>query len=105
MDSHPKSSQVVSIQTSDGNTVYVRATMEKIPGEEVQVSGGPTKWIGGITEAIKLVAQQVQDGFDDIKPKKTTVEFGLELSLQTGKLLAILTDASQKASIKVTLEW
>ena len=38
-------------------------------------------------------------------PNKTSVEIGLELKVESGKLTAYLVGASAQAAVKVTMEW
>lgn len=52
----------------------------------------------GITAAIKGTLEKA-------KPQKATVKFGLEASIESGKLTAAIVKGSGKANLEITLEW
>jgi hypothetical protein len=52
----------------------------------------------GITDAIKGTLKKA-------KPQKATVKFGLEASVESGKLTAAIVKGSGKANLEITLEW
>ncbi|MBM2616252.1 hypothetical protein JIG36_11855 [Actinoplanes sp. LDG1-06] len=58
-----------------------------------------------LRDTVEGVAQTVAGAVERIAPDQVGVEFGLELSLKTGKLTSVLAEASGKASIKLTLSW
>src|SRR3954467_2415530 len=58
----------------------------------------------GVVDAIEGVAPSLSRVFERIKPKKAVVEFGLEVSAESGGLTALIVKGSGKANLKVTLE-
>jgi len=40
-----------------------------------------------------------------VAPKKASVEFGVEASIESGKLVALLCNGEATANLKITLEW
>jgi Trypsin-co-occurring domain 1 len=52
----------------------------------------------GITTAIKGTLERA-------KPQKASVKFGLEISIESGKLTTVLVKGSGKANLEITLEW
>ena len=54
---------------------------------------------------IEGIATTISSVIDKVKPKKTSVEFGIEVSGEPGKLTALLVKGSGKANLKITLEW
>jgi hypothetical protein len=58
-----------------------------------------------IREAIEGIAEMVAGGFRKIAPQKASIEFGLEVGLESGKLTALWVKGSGKANLKITLEW
>jgi hypothetical protein len=54
--------------------------------------------VAGVAEALAATLEKV-------KPKTASVEFGVELTLGEGKLLALFVRGEGKANLKVTLEW
>ena len=61
--------------------------------------------LDGVSKVIGGLARLVHSGIEEIKPKKTTAEFSLEVSLESGQLTALWVKGSGNASIKLTLEW
>jgi hypothetical protein len=40
-----------------------------------------------------------------VKPRKSSIEFGIDIAAEEGKLFAVIVKGEAKANIKVTLEW
>jgi hypothetical protein len=40
-----------------------------------------------------------------VQPKKATVEFGVEVTVKSGKLTALIVEGEGKGNLKITLEW
>lgn len=59
----------------------------------------------GVTEAIEEISRAIGGTFEKLKPRKGTVEFGLEVGAESGKLTALLVKGTGTASLKITLEW
>ena len=58
-----------------------------------------------VTQTIEAIAMELQVTIDKIKPKKSTVKFGMELGVEAGQLTALLVKGSGKANLEITLEW
>ena len=58
-----------------------------------------------IGERIVGVAQSLDAAVRKVKPSSASVEFGIELSAESGKLTALLVKGSGKANLKITLNW
>jgi hypothetical protein len=58
-----------------------------------------------VTGAIEEIAKTMTGTIAKVKPRKATVEFGLGVALEAGKLTALLVKGSGTASVKITLEW
>ncbi len=56
------------------------------------------KALEGITEAIKGTIEKV-------KPKKTSVKFGIEVGIESGKLTAMIVKGTGKGNLEITMEW
>lgn len=52
----------------------------------------------GITGAIKGTIEQV-------KPKKTSVKFGLEVGVESGALTAMIVKGTGKGNLEISMEW
>ncbi len=58
-----------------------------------------------VQDAIGGIAELVENALDKVKPRKITVEFGVELSYEAGKLTSLIVQGSSKGSLKIALEW
>ena len=91
----------VKVQTPDGTIVHVEATL--LGGEE-DVAGGFLSF-DGVADALKEVSKMLVTAIDLVKPQKASVEFGLEMAVESGKLTAMLVKGSGTATLNVMLEW
>ncbi len=69
------------------------------------VALGDRLQLGEVQEAITGLSQLVKDAISKVAPDKASVEFGMDLSVEAGKLTALLVSGSATASFKVALEW
>jgi len=58
-----------------------------------------------ISATVESIATELQHTFETVKPKKSSVKFGLELGVESGQLTAFLVKGSGKANLEITLEW
>jgi hypothetical protein len=58
-----------------------------------------------VTHVLEGIAQSIATTMKKVKPRKATVEFGLEIALKSGKLATLLVEGSGTSNLKVTLEW
>ena len=79
---------------------------------EYQPQGGREQVSANQAKEFKKVISMVQTLANDLKAisyrtraSKTTVEFGLELGVESGELTALLVKGTGNASFKLTLEW
>lgn len=85
------------------NRTVVHAEVTLLGGEEeVAFDLLRTEDIKGVLEGI---ASMIESSVEKLRPKKTAVEFSLELAVASGKLTALIAQGSGKASLKVRLEW
>jgi hypothetical protein len=98
----PLDKEIVKVQIRDTTTIRIEATD----------LGGPKKTgvldkvdFDGISEAIGDIARALGDTLAAVKPQKASIEFGVEIGWEAGKLVALLCQGSGKANIKVAVEW
>lgn len=58
-----------------------------------------------VRTAVEGLGQVVQEALISVKPDKASVEFGLDVGLESGKLTALWVKGTGKANLKITLEW
>lgn len=93
--------EIVPVTLPSGHSLQVQATVRS--QEEDVAFGVPT--IDGLAESIEGLSTSLLDALKRVQPKKATVEFGLEVALESGKLTALLVKGSGTATINVKLEW
>ncbi|MEU1969688.1 CU044_2847 family protein [Micromonospora sediminicola] len=95
-----------------------RAMQVRLPSGEViwaQVrTDGPTNVAAGglqhldvdeLRSTISGVTRSVREAIEDLVPDQVQVEFGLSLTVKSGKLTSVLAEAGGTASLKVSLAW
>lgn len=112
IDSMENSTVAVPVELANGVIVRVQATTGEANspstsvGEEVEsdvsLNLRPLK---EINDAIEGIAATIKAAVDNVKPTKATVEFGLEFEFQAGQLTALIIQGSEKANLKISLEW
>lgn len=93
--------QTFPITLSSGDTIYAEVT---VLGGEEEVAFESLK-LDGALSSLKDIGTEVRKAIEYVKPNKATVEFGLKLSVGSGKLGALLVDGKSDASLKVSLQW
>lgn len=93
--------RIIPVSVEDKRTIYVQATV--LGGEQDIAVRLPS--FEGVSDAIEGIAKSLTRTMEKVKPRKATVEFGLELAVESGKLTALLVKGSGTASLTVTLEW
>jgi hypothetical protein len=98
-----------SLNATSVPVVLAGGTMIKV---EATLLGGTQKV--GILEsqpfqdllaAVEDMGATFSESLKKAKPTKGSIEFGVEVGLEAGKLVALLCQGSSKANLKITLEW
>ena len=58
-----------------------------------------------ITNTVEGIAEKLAHTLEKVQPNKASIEFSLELGVESGQLTALLVKGSGKGNLKVTLEW
>jgi Trypsin-co-occurring domain 1 len=107
-------SQLVQVMLPSGDAVWVRIESPSHGGEEslrdVALSDKALTNIGagvvpGFRETIRGVVESVRGSLDDLCPDDLTVEFGIEISAGTGRVLSVLAEGSGRAHVTVSATW
>ena len=69
------------------------------------VSSGGSFDFDQVSAALTGLAQVAKDAIEKAAPDTASVEFGMDLKVEAGKLTALLVSGSGSASLKVTLGW
>lgn len=95
-------SRVVAVELRDGTQLNIEAT---ILGGEENVSGKTLFSFIDISGTLESVANIIVPVIEKVKPQKASVEFGLEISVKSGKLTAVLVQGTGTANLKIALAW
>ena len=91
----------VKVTLDNGTVIYVQARVVKGEEDIASLSASFEK----VTQAIEGIAQSLTAAWEKAKPRRASVEFGIEFAYEAGQVLAMFVDSSTTASMKVTLEW
>lgn len=95
--------EIVPVQLADGTTVKIRASM--LGGYEDVGAFDKLLPFEDVTNTIERVAGAMAKSFKKIKPDKASVEFGIEVGVESGALTTFLVQGTGTGNITVTLEW
>ena len=59
----------------------------------------------GVRDALTSTASLVKEAIQKVAPDSATVEFGLDVKVESGKLTGLLVSGQGSATLKVTLHW
>lgn len=93
--------EIVPVTLGDGTIIQIQATA--IGGEEDVVIGNLS--FDGVRQAIRGIAHEIGGVLAEVQPRKASVEFGLEVAVESGRLTALWVNGSGTATMKITLEW
>lgn len=93
--------QVIPVELPNRAVIYVQATL--LGGEEQVSAHFPS--FAEIGQAVEGIAHTLVTSLEKVKPRKTSVELGVAIAVESGKLTALLVQGSSTANLKVILEW
>jgi hypothetical protein len=91
----------VEVKFANGATAYFETSA--VGGEEEVAFD--IRSFEGVLDAIEGVSQSVLAAVGKVKPSKASVEFGVEVAMESGQLTALIVKGEGKANLKITLEW
>jgi Na+/H+-translocating membrane pyrophosphatase len=86
---------------ANGTCMYIEATL--LEGEEEVAFTLPS--FKEVTDVLEGIAESVNATLKKVKPRRASIEFGLEVAMESGHLTALLVKGSGTSNLKVTLEW
>ena len=101
MDDEATKSDVIAAKLDNG--IIIQIETRPLGGEERAAAGIPA--FKEVTDAIEGIAHAVMTTLKKTKPRRGSVEFGLAVGVESGKLTALLVKGTGTANLKITLEW
>ncbi|MEV5506045.1 CU044_2847 family protein [Streptomyces orinoci] len=103
---------ITQVRLDDGTVVWARVSeAEELagPGEGGYRDSSAVHRVadlaGGLSDVVRGVVGSLREGLAAARPDEVEVEFGIELSAKSGKVISLLADGEGRASVKVTLTW
>ncbi len=93
--------ELVPVKLSNGAIMHVEAA---VLDDEEDVALGLLSF-DEVSNTIEGLAEAINGAIQKAKPKKASVELGLELAVESGKLTTLLVKGGGKANLKIALEW
>lgn len=93
--------KLVRVNLANGAVVHIETTVVET---EQDVAFQPFDF-EDIAAPLEGLATTLRTALAKAGPNKTTVELGLEVGVESGKLTALLVKGSAKVNLKVTLQW
>ena len=99
-------SVAVAVALSNQTVLHIEATRLRAAELEQEVVDIDRLFsFDDIRESILGISSEVVRAFEQAKPQKASVEFGIEVCVEGGHLTAMIVKGSGKANLKITLEW
>jgi hypothetical protein len=100
-DSVTRQTEIVKAELDNSTIIRIEAT--SLGGEErVAYSILSFK---EVTDAVEGIAHAMVTSLKKVKPQQASVEFGLEIGVESGKLTTLLVKGTGTANLKITLQW
>jgi hypothetical protein len=94
---------IVPVTLADGTVVHVSAT--PLGGDEDVADLGKVLSFNEVTKTIEGIARELNSCWEHVRPDKASVEFGLEVAVESGNLTALIVKGAAKGNLKIALEW
>ncbi len=96
-----QNTQIIPTRLEDGTVIHIQAT---ILGGDEQVSAHIPAF-EEIGHALEGIARSLVIPLERVKPRKASVELGVEIAIEAGQITALLVKGSSTANLKIILEW
>jgi len=94
--------ETIEAELDDGSIIHIQAT--PLSGAERIADLGPISFTD-VTDTIKHLSQAMLTMLKEIKPRSGSLEFGVQVGVQSGKLTALIVQGTATANLKITLQW
>ena len=101
MEDEANRTEVIKALLDDGTSISIQAT--SLGGEERVAFGVPP--FKEVTDTVEGLARAIVTTLKKVKPRSASVEFGVQIGVESGKLTALLVKGTGNANLKITLEW
>jgi len=103
--------KLIPVKLDGGGTIYVEATVHSDDPEAHRT--GPVEEdisilipsFDEINFVLEAVSRNIMGTLEKVKPTKASVEFGVDMGVEAGKLTTLLVKGAGSANLKIKLEW
>jgi hypothetical protein len=95
--------RVVKARLPNGAVVPVEARASGDP--ETDVALRDVMSFEGVANSITSIADAMTSALEHIKPDKASVEFGVDVTVESGALTGLIVKGTGGATLTITLEW
>lgn len=97
-------SEYIQVRLADGTDIWVEAVI--LGEQDVAFDSFAFDTVKDeIVRIAKAIADIIKGPLDSAKPSKVSVEFGIEVGVESGALTTILIKGTGKGNLSITLEW
>jgi hypothetical protein len=96
---------------ADGSVLYVEAReLARSPGDDEEELSGSVRRVSAVavdqvSAAVGGFASRIGASLAQSGCQRYSVEFGCEIAVETGQVVAVLGKGTATSSVKITLEW
>jgi hypothetical protein len=96
--------KLLEVEMPTGETIWAYIST---PGpSDVKLSSAiPQLDVDDLRKTVNAVSHSVCAALESVRPDDVSVEFGLELTIRSGRLIGALAEAGGAASLRLTLSW
>ena len=93
--------EIVEAELDNGTTIRIEAI--SLRGEERVAYNIPS--FKEVTDAVEGIAHAIVTTLRKVKPQQASVEFGVQIGVESGQLTALLVKGTGTAHLMITLQW
>ncbi|AFY43072.1 CU044_2847 family protein [Nostoc sp. PCC 7107] len=93
-------SKIITVELADGTNIKVEATVIGDRKSNIQV-----RHFSEVTEPLAALVKEIAEVLNKVKPDKASVKFGIDIGIESGKLIPVLVKGHDIGNLEITLEW
>jgi hypothetical protein len=95
--------EIISVQLDDGTSFKINAS--NLAGDQDVLDLTTILPFKQVTDTIEGVAKAMLATLQKVQPDKASIEFGVEVAVDSGALSALIVKGTGTGNLKITLEW
>jgi Trypsin-co-occurring domain 1 len=104
MSEGAQTQRIVEVDLPNGSTGLIQVR-ELDGGGATKVSSEERFNFGDVTTTLEGISEALRTSLAKARPANVSVTLGVELTVKSGKLTALIIEGGGKATLSVTLEW